>query len=182
MPHAAYDELTAAHLRFHRLEHLQKLADWDRATHMPRNGNEARAAALAEMSVLLHGLRTAPRLGELIERAGDEPLDDAERANLREMKRQRAAATALPESLVQQKALAGARCEHAWRHQRPANDWPGFLQNFREVVRVARAEARRLAAASGLAPYDALLDRWEPGMTTAQIDPLFTELRVWLPA
>jgi formyl-CoA transferase len=27
--------------------------------------------------------------------------------------------------------LATSRCEHAWRTQRPANDWAGFVENFR---------------------------------------------------
>jgi carboxypeptidase Taq len=37
-------------------------------------------------------------------------------------------ATLLPESLVEAKSLAGSKCEHAWRTQRPANDWQGFPQ------------------------------------------------------
>ena len=57
-----------------------------------------------------------------------------------------------------------ARCEHAWRTQRPANDWAGFLPNLREVLAVAREEAALLSAQSGLSRYDALLDLFEPGM------------------
>ena len=48
------------------------------------------------------------------------------------------------ETLVQRAHLLDARCEHAWRTQRPANDWAGFLPNFREVVRLSREEARLL--------------------------------------
>ena len=77
--------------------------------------------------------------------------------------------------------LATARCEQAWRGQRPANDWAGFLPNFREVVAVAREEAARLSQAGDMRPYDALMDRYEPGMTCAQLDPLFADLRRWLP-
>jgi carboxypeptidase Taq len=65
---------------------------------------------------------------------------------------------------VQRQQLATSRCEHAWRSQRPANDWRGFLENFRPVLQIAREEARLLADDSGLAPYDALLDRYEPGV------------------
>jgi carboxypeptidase Taq len=48
-------------------------------------------------------------------------------------------------------------------------------------VRLARQEAKLLSDRTGLAPYDALMDPYEPGMTSATIDRLFGELRQWLP-
>ncbi len=113
--------------------------------------------------------------------AEQEPLTDVERANLREMRRDWRDANALPESLVEAKTLAGAKCEHAWRSQRPANDWRGFLDNFREVVRLSREEAQLLAADTGLTRYDALMDRFEPGVRAADIDRIFADVKQWLP-
>jgi carboxypeptidase Taq len=181
MNHPAYDELAATYTRLHRFSHLQSLAYWDRAANMPPRGNDARAAALAEMESLLHRMRTDPHLKELLSRAEDEALDEVQRANLREIRRDWRASNALPQWLVEKKTLASARCEHAWRTQRPANDWAGFLENFREVLHLGREEARLLADESGVSPYDALLDRYEPGMTSAHLERLFGELRQWLP-
>ena len=93
------------------------------------------------MELLLHRPRTEPQLGGLIDQAKSEPLDDWQAANLRETEHEWRQANALPEALVQAQYLARARCEHAWRAQRQANDWPGFLENFREVLRLAREEA-----------------------------------------
>ena len=182
MTHPAYDTLTQTWTRLHRFGHLQSMAGWDRAAVMPPKGNAARADAMAEMDALLHRLRTEPALAGLIERARDEALDDAARANLREIERDWRAANALPEALVQAESLANARCEHAWRSQRPANDWKGFLENFREVLRLAREVAARRADSSGLPPYDALMDRFEPGMTATEVDRVFGDLQQWLPA
>lgn len=177
----AYDELRQRHQRMHRLSHLQSIASWDQSAMMPPKGNEARSLALAEIGGLLHQMATEPLLKDLLARAEQEPLDEVQRADLREMKRAWRAANALPQSLVEAKALANARCEHAWRTQRPANDWPGFLENLREVVRLAREEARLLAEDSGLSKYDALLDQYEPGMRAAEVDRVFGDLRQWLP-
>ena len=69
----------------------------------------------------------------------------------------------------------------AWRSQRPANDWRGFLANFREVVRLSREEATLLAAETGLSRYDALMDRYEPGVRAADIDRIFADVIQWLP-
>jgi carboxypeptidase Taq len=176
-----YDELFGLWTRLHRLGHLQSIAGWDQAANMPPKGNEARAAALAEMAALLHRMRTDARLPAQLERAEGEPLSEPQRANLREMRREWRAANALPEALVQRQQMATSRCEHAWRTQRPANDWAGFLENFRAVLETGREEAALLSEMSGLRKYDALMDRYEPGMTCAQLDRVFGEVRQWLP-
>jgi carboxypeptidase Taq len=61
----------------HHLGHLQSIAGWDQAANMPPKGNEARAAAMAEMATLLHRMRTDPALtDQLGARAEQEPLSD----------------------------------------------------------------------------------------------------------
>ncbi len=177
----AYDQLALTFTRLHHLDHLQCMAYWDQAAMMPAGGAEARAGALAEVATLMHTLRTDPTLPSTLSQAQQEPLDEHQRANLREIKREWRAANALPTDLVQRGQLATSRCEFAWRSQRPANDWAGFLPNFRAVVAVAREEATLLSQDSGMRPYDTLLDRYEPGMTCARLDPLFADLRLWLP-
>ena len=76
----AYDHLTATYQRLHRLGHLGAIAGWDQAANMPAKGNEARAAAIAELAALMHRMRTDPALGTEIERAEQENLDDVQRA------------------------------------------------------------------------------------------------------
>ena len=177
----AYAELCRVYARLHRYNHLSAIVGWDRNAMMPPKGNEARAAAEAELNALIHRTRTDACLARWLREAEDEPLDDIERANLREMRRDWRDANALPEWLVEAKTLAGARCEHAWRTQRPANDWAGFIETFLPVVDLARQEAQLLADMTGLTRYDALLDRYEPGMRAADIEQIFADMGSWLP-
>lgn len=177
----AYTELRRVYSRLHRYHHLAAIVGWDRNAMMPPKGNEARAAAEAELNALIHRTRTDHRLAEWLRAAEEEPLDDIERANLREIRRDWRNANALPESLIEAKTLAGAKCEHAWRGQRPANDWRGFLENLREVARLAREEAQLLADDTGLTRYDALMDRFEPGVRAAEIERIFGDVKRWLP-
>ena len=141
-PKPNYTELCRIYSRLYRYNHLGAIVGWDRNAMMPPKGNAARAAAEAELNALIHRTRTDPQLAVWLEAAEQEPLDETERANLREIRRDWRDANALPEALVAAKTLAGAQCEHAWRLQRQANDWQGFLENFRHVVRIAREEAR----------------------------------------
>jgi len=177
----AYQQLSATFQRLSRFGHLMAVAGWDMQTMMPSGGSPARGEALAEMGVLRHSILTDPRVGELIQEAEQADLNDVERANLREMQRAWQQASLLPASLVEAKSLAGSRCEHAWREQRPANDWQGFAANLKEVVRLSREEAQLRADANGTSRYDALLDLYEPGMTSAKLDATFGELKSWLP-
>ena len=116
----AYADLESRFLRLHRLEHLGAIAGWDQAANMPPKGNEARAAAMAELETLMHAQRTDPALRDLLARAENEPLSDDQRANLREMRRDWLAANALPSALVERRALATARCEFLEAHSRRA--------------------------------------------------------------
>jgi carboxypeptidase Taq len=177
----AYDDIVSTYTRLHRFQHLGSLAGWDQAANMPPQGNEARAAAMSELAALLHRMRTDPQLASDIQRAEQEPLSDLQRANLREVRRDWRSANALPEALVQRQSIARARCEHAWRSQRPANDWAGFVENFRAVLANTREEASLLSGQTGLSRYDALLDQYEPGMRSATLDRVFGEVRQWLP-
>jgi carboxypeptidase Taq len=176
-----YAELTRVWSRLYRYSHLAAIVGWDRNAMMPPKGNAARASAEAELNALIHRTRTDPRLAEWLAAAEKETLDETAGANLREIRRDWRDANALPESLVEAKTLAGAKCEHAWRSQRQANDWKGFLENFREVVKLAREEAQLLADDTGLSRYDALMDRFEPGVRAADIDRIFDVIRQWLP-
>ena len=178
-PH--YQQLTGIFQRLSRFSHLSAIAGWDMFTMMPAGGSQARGAALAELSVLEHQILTDSKLGEHITGAEQEDLNAIERANLREMARQYRQAVLLPASLVEAKSLAGSRCEHAWRSQRPANDWQGFAANLRDVVALSRQEADIRAAVQGTSRYDALLDIYEPGMTSARLDTLFSDVAHWLP-
>ncbi|WP_318374813.1 carboxypeptidase M32 [Enterobacter sp.] len=181
MENKNYQQLTRTFTRLSRFSHLSAMAGWDMFTMMPPGGSQARGEALAELSVLQHQILTDKNVAVWLEGAAQENLNDIEHANLREMTRQYQQAALLPEALVEAKSLAGSKCEHAWRSQRPANDWAGFSANLKEVVKLSREEARLRADVKGCSPYDALLDIYEPDMTSARLDALFGDLKSWLP-
>ncbi|GAA5644542.1 carboxypeptidase M32 [Vibrio proteolyticus] len=178
---SAFNKLVQHSQKISHFNHLAAICGWDQAAVMPSGGNEARSEAMAELSVHIHGLLTQPQLGDWFAEAESENLTTQERASLRELKRQWQQANVLPESLVQAKSLAGSKCEHAWRTQRGDNDWAGFEKNWAEVVKLSREEAQIRAEATGLSPYDAMLDIYEPGTSSASLDVLFADVKTWLP-
>lgn len=177
----AYDQLRATYRRIHQLEHFQSLGFWDGSVNMPPAGNGPRSEAMAELGLVLHGIETDPKLASLIDAAEQEPLDEFGRASVREIRRRWRQSNGLPPALVEAMTLARAKSEHAWRTQRGQNDWAGFLPNFREVVRLSREIARHQGEALGLSPYDALMDAYEPGVRSADVERIFADVKSWLP-
>ncbi len=68
-----------------------------------------------------------------------------------------------------------------WRKARPDNDYAAALPWLDEMLRLQREVAAAKAERLGVMPYEALLDRYEPGGSVAAIDRLFDEIANFLP-
>lgn len=179
----AYAELERRFRRLANLDGAASVLHWDWATMMPEGGANARADQLAELSVIRHELVTDPRLDELLSRAEGEAraLDDWQKANLREMRHRQRHAAGVPPRLVEEISKASAACEMVWREAKPKGDFNTFAEAFKPVLALVREKAAAKGAALGLAPYDALIDGYDPGYTVAEIDRIFGQLEAFLP-
>lgn len=178
---SAYQALEKHYGRLGRLGAIRALVDWDSATTMPVGSAEARGEEAAALGVVVHEFATDPRLGDLFAEAQRQNLDEWRSANLREMRRDWLHATAVPGDLVEALSIASSRCEVAWRAARPANDFKGLLPLLEEVLNLTRQVAAAKAEAFGCSRYDALLDQYEPGGKSADIDRIFAEVSAVLP-
>jgi len=177
MSFARLDEL--GH-RLEALEHAIAILGVDEATHMAVGGGEKRAEALSVLAGLYHRQATAPEIADWISMAEGEVLNEDQRAALREFRRHHANLTCLPADFVERQTSARLRCEQLWRDLRAKNDWAGFLPALEGVVTLVREEAAMRADALGLAPYDALMEQYDPGNRAAAITPVFAELKAFL--
>ncbi|MDD9878262.1 MAG: carboxypeptidase M32 [Magnetovibrio sp.] len=184
MPNTAYADLEARFRRIALLGETASVLHWDTAAIMPSGAAGARAEQLAEMMAVIHGLKTAPEVGELLGEASADAgaLDDWQRANLGEIERQWTKATAVPEDLVVALSRACSACETAWRTARPDADYGAVRPLLQEVLDRTREAGQAKAEATGLGLYDALLDDYEPGGRIAEIDKIFDQLARFLPA
>ena len=175
--------------RFARLADVEGalgILRWDNDTIMPAGAAGQRAGQLAALSVIAHELLTAPDMGDLLSEAdiskAEGGLDAWQAANLAEMRRAHAHADCVPAALVEAASRAASLCERAWRSARANSDFKGLLPLLAEVLDRQREIAAVKGAALGLAPYDALLDQYDPGNRAALIDPVFASLRAGLPS
>lgn len=177
----AYRHLESTFARLGTIEEALAVLHWDMSAKMPEGGAEARAEQLAVLKAMHHEMLTRPGLGALLDEAADLPLDDWQRANLREMRREWAHARAVPADLVEALSRAVSACETVWRIARRDSDFAMVAPRLETVLGLVRQVAAAKAAALGVTPYDALLDEYEPGGRSAEIDPLFARLERFLP-
>lgn len=179
----AYDALKSRFQRLSAIGGAQAMLSWDRSTMMPEGGSAARAEQQATLSLIAHEIMTAPEVTDLLASAHEsaEALPAWDRANLNEMSRVHAHATATPTDLVSKLSHQRSSTEMIWRKARAANDFAMLAPELEKLLGLVREQAAAKADALGLSPYDALLDSYDPDRRSADIDVLFAELEGFLP-
>jgi carboxypeptidase Taq len=183
MAQTPYQQLETEFRRLHAFRGAASLLRWDAAVMMPRGSSDVRGDQLAALEIESHTLLTSPRVSRLLERADAnlQGLDEWQKANLREMRRARDHAIATPQVLVSRLAKATSRAEVRWIEAKEKSDFAIFAPHLEEVVSLVRDKSQVLSKALNLAPYDALIDEFSPGLTGAEIDKIFTSLKRRLP-
>lgn len=161
------------------LKSAASLLRWDQETKMPPGGVRVRAEQLATLSRLSHQLFVSSTTQELLAAAEaaakNLDSDSDEAALVRMARRDFDIASKLPTEFVAERAKARSLSTEAWREARPQSDFRAFEPWLAKMVDYARRTADYLGYTEH--PYDALLDTFEPNMTTKQIDALFARLR-----
>jgi carboxypeptidase Taq len=161
------------------LSRAAALLEWDQETYMPPGGVEARSDQLSTLLRLSHVRSTGDDVGALLGELEDEtsgsPFDSFEASLVRVTRRDYDQDRKLPADLVSEVARAGAMARPVWDKARREGDFKLFAPALATNVELNR----RLADAFGYAerPYDALLERYEPGMTTNELETIFAELK-----
>jgi carboxypeptidase Taq len=152
------------------LRHAGHVLAWDQQVMMPPAGGAARGQALGALQSLAHERLVAPELGALLDAEnGEDPQ------LVRVVRRDHEVARKVSGELASAMARAGSDGFEVWLRAREANDFAIFEPALRRNIALAREYAACFPEAAH--PYDALLDRYEPGTTTAQVRTLFATLR-----
>ena len=161
------------------LSRAAALLDWDQETYMPPGGVAARSDQLSTLLRLSHVRFTGDEVGRLLGELEDEtagrPFDSYEASMVRVIRRDYDQERKLSPELVSEVAKAGSAARPSWIKARREANFKLFAPALEKNVELNR----RIADALGYKdrPYDALIDRTEPGMTTDQLETMFAELK-----
>jgi carboxypeptidase Taq len=166
----------------HDLEKAAGLLSWDEETKMPPTGAEARAEQRATLNRFAHDLQVDPTLGELLEELAplEEELghDSFEASLVRVARRDFDKAIRVPSALRAELTRAGSFGYRAWLQAREQEDYGVMLPHLERNLELRRQYVACFEPQGD--PYDVLLDDYEPGMTTAEVETIFVQLKAAL--
>lgn len=152
------------------------LLGWDQETYMPPKGAVARGQQLASLSALAHRLFTSREFEKTLQALQDhkDKLTQDEAALVEETAYDFERATKLPESFVQRFAEETSKAYQAWVGARKSSDFAQFRPHLETLTGLQKQKADYLGYDAS--PYDALLEDYERGMTTAELRTIFAGL------
>lgn len=172
----SYELLTAHHREAALWSGIAALVSWDQECFLPTGAAPWRAEQQAALAGMIHARRTDPRLGDWLQAAADQ-ADPDQAANLRRLRRDYDRACRLPPALVIALAKARSEAYESWKAARVASNFARFAPDLQRILDLVREEADALGwNSAGGERYDALLEGFEPGTSTAAVAALLTPL------
>lgn len=156
---------------------------WDQQTYMPDGAAEFRSKQKSLIDQMIHRRMTGKEFEEIL--GGYVDLDNGEvladdlsrrsRRALEEAYRDYDQARSLPTEFVGKMSEAGSKSVQAWHEAKEKDEFAIFLPHLEEMVEINKQKAEYLGYEDK--PLDALIDYFEPGMTTERLKGIFAPVR-----
>ncbi len=164
------------------LQSAGAIVEWDMETMMPPRGIELRSQQFSLLSRLGHKMITDPEIGKLLKNVARpsqyKKLDQTGKRNIFLTKKRYDEQTKLPEELVAAIAKQSALTIDVWKKAKKAKDYAMFRPHLEKMLELEKRAANILMKVKKTkTPYDALIDLFEPKMTTLAITKIFDELQ-----
>lgn len=168
------------------IESAIQLCEWDQETYMPQEGIFFRSLTVSNLSEIHHKLKTSIQykklLGSLIDLTTGQiihpDLTEKEINNLKILKEDFDKNKKLPAKFISQFSKLSSEATFAWQKAKEHSDFKAFSPYLKKIVQANQKKAKYLGFTHH--PYDALIDLYEPGMSVAILDELFTKLKFFL--
>ena len=157
------------------LGYFSNLAYWDLNTYMPKGGINARGEALSQMETLSQKLFLDKNFVDLINKAEKERLNDYEKGIIRTLKRELKKYQKLPPEFIEEFTKITSTARLVWKTAREQNNFSLFEPYLEKIVELCRKKAEYLGYKKH--PYDALLDEFEEGLTTDEVEKYFNSIK-----
>lgn len=159
------------------LESISSILTWDQETMMPHQGAEHRGNQRALLAGIIHNKKidnqyyeTLLSLDQSIERK-----ESDEAIQINRLLEDAIKAKKLPTSFVERSTITTSQAFSVWEKAKPESAWKLFEPHLAKIVDLVRERASLLGYKNH--PLDALLDEYDPGVTTKEIETLFSSCK-----
>lgn len=179
MKHNIYFEALRTYLeKRKRIRYLTNVLYYDIATAAPKNSISDESDLLAYYDSQLASIAQETTYKNLVRRGLEEKnLSSYEKRLFEILDEEIFLMDKLPLSDYLSAKKAFNKSNEMWRTYRPKNDFASWLPYWEECVKWARILARARMKGGMKTPYDALLNSYEPGETSEELDALFLPIK-----
>lgn len=177
MDRPRYESLDAKLKRLHTLNTVSGLLGWDELVNLPPDSADQRQEQSAIMAEVAHQTATDPEIGELLDSLESQPdaLDSDQAIVVRNARKDYDRLVKIPQEFVSRKARLDSESYHAWVEAKSSSNFAAFAPFLEKQLACAKEYASFLGKSD--APYDCLIDRFDPGMDASTIGGLFEALK-----
>ncbi|HNZ12979.1 MAG TPA: carboxypeptidase M32 [Anaerolineaceae bacterium] len=173
------EQLEALTRELGAIQRASAVLGWDAQVNMPAGGAEERGFQLGVLAELSHKRFVNDETHNLIVAAEAEAAsldpDSIQARLVKYCRRDYDKATRVPAAKVAEFAQVTAVSQEAWARARSENNFAAFLPHLERVIELRREYASYFAPYDHV--YDPLLDDFERGMKTAEVQAIFNQLR-----
>ncbi|NPA75219.1 MAG: carboxypeptidase M32 [Euryarchaeota archaeon] len=165
-------ELLEKYRRIWAIRHASSVLGWDMEVNMPKEGIMERSVAEGELSVMSHEFLLDPSFVTLVDKAKSiDALSEEERGVVRVLSRDIKISSSFPPEFIRELSETTSRATAAWKEAKEKNDYNKFAPWLDRIMDLGKKAADYLGYDAY--PYDALLDMFEEGLTTADVEKMF---------
>lgn len=176
MPYMSYEKYRAHMARIADLQMASSVLAWDQECYMPPQGAEFRAQQLSTLAGIAHEMFTDEALGKNLEAlSADAALDARQKKNIAQSLKDYKKQKKYTREFVEEMSRAVSEAFQAWQTAKEKSDFSLYEQPLDKLITLKRKECELLGYKGH--PYDALLDQYEPGLTTKECEVLFLDVR-----
>lgn len=176
-----YSKYTQLLRKIADVQNAASLLNWDQETYMPAKSATFRAQQLSTLAGIAHELSTSKEMEEVLNAlANDTSLSEKEKRNVKQSLKNFKDHKKYTTEFVKELSQTISETFQAWHKAKENNDFASYAPHLEKLIGLKRKEAELLGYEAH--PYDALLDQYEPGAKTADLEKLFADVREQLVA
>jgi len=163
--------------KYEKLEQAIALIYWDMRTNMPKKAAESRGKVLEYLSEESFKMITSDQVNEFILKLNEnkQSLNKIDIRMLEELEKKYNETKKIPQDRYVEFVGVRSNSEIAWEKAKEANNFDLFKKDLNKVIEFTKEFVEYWGYEDD--KYDTLLDKYEPGLKTKNLDLVFEELK-----
>lgn len=162
------------------LNKIDSTLEWDTNVNLPEKASEGRADQVAYLADIITDKWLETDFKDLVEILYDdkEEFSQEEKAIIRNVYQEGKYYFKVPKEIIIEKEKTTSEAFMVWQEAKKENNFLEFLPYFKKIVNINQVIADHLGYKDH--PYDAMLDFFEPGLTTDFVEKQFSNIQPFL--